>query len=953
MTEDPRVQQLLDELLAAQATPEEVCASCPELLPAVRKRWRQMCRLRADLEALFPPPDVPTLEPAEGPTLPQIPGYEVEAVLGRGGMGVVFQARHLRLNRLVALKMALAGAYAEPRERARFQREAEAVARLRHPNVVQIYDVGEADGRPHFTMELVDGGSLARKLAGMPQSARQAAQLVATLAGAMQAAHAGCGLVHRDLKPGNVLLTADGTPKISDFGLARRVGDGAGLTQTGVPVGTPSYMAPEQALGRPDALGPAVDVYALGAILYECLTGRPPFRAETAAATLQQVLDEEPVPPARLNPRVPRDLETICLKCLAKDPQRRYASAAALAEDLRRFERGEPITARPVGRLERLVWWVWRRPVLATLLVVGLLLALALAGGLLWLGWEQAATTRAVQDDLREVARLQEQFAWDRARAVLDRAEARLAGGGPAELRRRLAQSAADLKLATQLDEIRLNRAPLEVGELNNEQADRAYEEAFRSAGLGGVHDDPGAVGARARASAVSRALVAALGDWGVCALDKGRQAWVLAVARQADPDPQGWRDRVRNPDVWRDRSALAELARTAPLDGPSVPLLVAVGERLHDLGGDAAELLKRVQRKHPGDFWANYRLANALVKQEPRDAVGYYRAALAVRPGVVIVRNSLGLGLTVAGQFDEAIDHYRQILQVNPGLARVHNNLGMALMARGKLDEATACYRRALQLDPRYFPAHNNLGNVLLTRGRLDEAIDHYQKALHIQPRLARTHHNLGNALRDRGRLDEAIRHYQQAIRLDPNLAEPHHHLGEALQARGRLDEVIDHYQKALRIDPRLAGSHFKLGNLLQARGRTDEAIGHYRKALQSNPGLATAHNNLGSALRGKGRLDEAIGRCWSGPPGPARRSPRNSPRSTSTTAAGTPRTSSWSPRARRSTARSVSWSPGGATSARGTGSNSPTWPPSPLSSHGPSTCLSPPRPHPGSPPT
>jgi serine/threonine-protein kinase len=352
MTDDPRVQQLLDQLHNSQATPEEVCATCPELLPTVRHCWQQLRRLRADLDALFPSPTEPTPQSPEGPALPQIPGYEVEAVLGRGGMGIVFRARHLRLNRPVAVKMLLAGAYAGPREQARFQREAEAVARLRHPNVVQVHDVGDADGRPYFTMELVEGGSLAQKLAGTPQPAHQAAQLLATLAGAVQAAHA-CGIVHRDLKPANVLLTADDTPKIGDFGLARCQDDGTSLTQTGAVLGTPSCMAPEQARGRRDAVGPAVDVYALGVILYEPLTGRPPFVAETAEATLLQVLAEEPAPPSRLNPRVPRDLETFCLKCLQKEPGWRYPTAASVAADLERFLRHEPIRARPTGRLGR------------------------------------------------------------------------------------------------------------------------------------------------------------------------------------------------------------------------------------------------------------------------------------------------------------------------------------------------------------------------------------------------------------------------------------------------------------------------------------------------------------------------------------------------------------------------------------------------------------------------
>jgi tetratricopeptide (TPR) repeat protein/predicted Ser/Thr protein kinase len=355
---DPRVQELLEEICETERTPEEVCGDCPELLPEVRARWGQMCHVEAELDALFPAPTEPRALPADSATLPHIPGYEVEAVLGRGGMGVVFRARHLRLNRVVALKMALAEAYAGPRKRERFQREAEAVAGLRHPNIVQLYDVGDSDGRPYFTMEYVEGGSLAQKLASTPQSARAAAALLAILAEAVEAAHQG-GVVHRDLKPANVLLAADGTPKISDFGLARRLDGPAGLTRSGTALGTPSYMAPEQVGGHSSAVGPAVDVYALGAILYELLTGRPPFRGTSVLETMEYVSTTEPVPPSRLVPLVPRDLETITLKCLQKEPARRYGSARALAEDLRRFLADEPILARPVGRAEHA--WRWSR----------------------------------------------------------------------------------------------------------------------------------------------------------------------------------------------------------------------------------------------------------------------------------------------------------------------------------------------------------------------------------------------------------------------------------------------------------------------------------------------------------------------------------------------------------------------------------------------------------------
>jgi WD40 repeat protein len=320
----------------------------------------------------------PERSPA-GASLPAVPGYEILRVLGRGGMGVVYQGRHLGLKRLVALKMILAGAHASPEQLARFQREAEAVAQLQHPHIVQIYEVGAHEGRPYFSLEYVDGGSLAQRLDGTPWPAQQAGSLAETLARAMHAAHQR-GIVHRDLKPGNVLLTATGIPKITDFGLVKRLDDQPGLTQSNAVVGTPSYMAPEQAAGKVKMIGPAADVYALGAILYQLLTGRPPFQAQTPLETLAQVQAHEPVPPRRLQPKVLRDLETICLKCLEKEPSKRYTSAAALADDLHRFLDAKPIVARPTPAWERALKWARRRPVAAALLVVSALAAGALGG---------------------------------------------------------------------------------------------------------------------------------------------------------------------------------------------------------------------------------------------------------------------------------------------------------------------------------------------------------------------------------------------------------------------------------------------------------------------------------------------------------------------------------------------------------------------------------------------
>lgn len=316
------------------------------------------------------------------PMFPALPGYEVVEQLGRGGMGVVFKAWQCSLKRFVALKMLCDGSLVDAEQRARFRAEAESVAHLRHPNIVQIYEIDEHEGRPYLALEYAEGGSLARRLARGPLLWREAAGLIETIARAMHVAHQ-AGIIHRDLTPANILLAADGSPRISDFGLAKRLDGESAKTQTGAIFGTPSYMAPEQASGQGKRAGVTTDVYALGAILYELLAGRPPFRASTPLETLNQVLSEEPRTPRRFAARLPRDLETICLKCLCKVPQQRYASALELAEDLRRWQDGEPIHARSTPLWGRLAKWTRRRPA-AALLIVSLFAALALAGGVVW-----------------------------------------------------------------------------------------------------------------------------------------------------------------------------------------------------------------------------------------------------------------------------------------------------------------------------------------------------------------------------------------------------------------------------------------------------------------------------------------------------------------------------------------------------------------------------------------
>jgi tetratricopeptide (TPR) repeat protein len=518
-----RLRALFDQ--AADLSPADqrtfLAACCPDD-PDLRVRLEYLLDCDARLRApecagefltspFVRPPDratsfgaeLPACSGASGPPLPSVPGYSLLRELGRGGMGIVYLARQLRLNRPVALKMPPAGLSVE--EWLRFQTEVEAAARLQHSHIVQVHETGEHQGRPFLVMELLEGGSLAQQLAREPLAARPAAELVEKLARAIHYAHER-GVLHRDLKPANVLLTADGTPKVTDFGLARRLDvalwsgtdSPAARTETGAILGTPSYMAPEQAAGKGKEAGPATDVYALGAILYECLTGRPPFLGANPLETARQVLECDPVPPRKLQPRVPRDLETICLKCLAKEPRRRYASAAALADDLLRQLDGHPVVARPIGPATHAWRWARRNPWKAAL-VGSVLLGLLLAGGaLLWRVRAHEARDRDALEALSQAVSLLQQARtggdpdnWIKARAMALRAQVLLEEGtgqpelaeGPRALLRHLDEEESDDRQLAQLEQIRQGRA--HAGRREWDRAAACYRQARRLASTG------------------------------------------------------------------------------------------------------------------------------------------------------------------------------------------------------------------------------------------------------------------------------------------------------------------------------------------------------------------------------------------------------------------------------------------------------------------------------------
>jgi serine/threonine-protein kinase len=926
MAGNPQVLGLLEEMLDSGKTPEEVCRDCPELLPEVRQRWQEFQLIDAQVRTLLPGLGTHTGTGATAPPatgLPQVPGYEVEAVLGHGGMGVVYKARHLALKRTVALKM-LATGHPHPADRARFRAEAEAVARLQHPNIVQIHEVGEAAGLPFFALEYVAGGSLAERLADQPLPPGDAARLVAALAGAMHLAHSR-NLVHRDLKPANVLLAGEAgapigqcQPKVTDFGLVRQLDADSGQTFDGMLMGTPSYMAPEQAEGRARSAGPAADVYALGAILYECLTGRPPFQGSTPLETLEQVRTREPSAPSALQRGVPRDLETICLKCLRKQPERRYSSARELADDLGRFVRGEPVAARPVGLAERLRKWVWRRPAAAGLLVAAALLLTAVSIGA-WLLYQQQAVAHARQEEIdhrfrpvleRERVLLEEAWrAHDLAKLTAvnvggQRALDMARGGGASaavqqeaeafrqDAARRLARATKNQSL---LDDVLEVLAPQEMITYHHDVAgltpdppslDEQYAAAFRRWGLDVDRTAEADVGARLRQEpeGVQQELIAAL------------DAWMLERRLRGSPEAK-WRPLFRlaeqlDPGV-RNRPLRAWLVGETPLRADTVAGMIGTGAPWPapwELGyGKAWRGLLEVRRQinpqtEPVQTVVLLARAFATVGDVVR-AEEVLRQAATARPQQVVLLDALGKLLARRGRLEEAIGYYRaargQRPQLGVALTRAllaanramearevmqdlvlrqpdnptfHLFLGIATYEQKKDPEARTIFRKALDLKPDLAEAYYCLGILLADQGRDGEAEAEYHKAIARKPDFVEVHFNLGVVLRRQKKHAAAEAAFRKAIELRPNFAAAHHNLGLALSSQGKHALAEAALHKAIELRPHFV-PYNNLGLVLHDLGKYTAAEAAYRKAIELGPDFAEAHNNLGSVLSSQGK--------------------------------------------------------------------------------------------------
>jgi tetratricopeptide (TPR) repeat protein len=872
--------------------------------------------------------------PAPAAALPEVPGYRILGELGRGGMGVVYKARQEALGRVVALKMISAGPGARAELLERFRTEATVVARLQHPSIVQIYEVGEAGGRPYCALEFVDGGGLNEHLAGTPQPPRAAAALVETLARAVSAAHQR-GVVHRDLKPANILLSFGGrpqgaedppprgrplneaVPKVTDFGLAKLLPGESGTpapdeqTQSGAILGTPSYMAPEQARGRSKEVGPAADVYALGAVLYECLTGRPPFKADSSWETLRQVIHEEPVPPARLQPRLPRDVETICLKCLQKEPRRRYESAAALADDLRRFIAGRPIQARPVGAAGRLWRWARREPVVA-----GLLAALLPALTGVSLLWRRAEANYA--ESRRQYGRAEESSR-DARRAVEELGEVgqeRLKDVPEMEpVRRTLLEKAAAF-----YDKF--------LGERGDDPAVR--EEAARAYGrLGQINEQLGRRGESQAAYEKALALHTALADE---APGEPRYRHLMAADLAkglAVLHGNGNRFAEAEAPLLKARAILEPLAAghadRAEYQADLADCYDNLGHVWQQTGrpdqaeeayGLSLKIRQRLARERPEDQQYQDKLAashnNLAVLYERTKradrAEGEYEEALAIRdrllrahPNVSEYRRAVGLChsnmgwlyLTYLNQFSKAEASLRQAREVHERLAREHPSFlgyqadlsdiyrrsGLVCVRLGRPDEAEGFALKALEILERYpsdVPKYrwhltNNYQHLAWyyhTMGKNDKAEALYDKALAECNALVARYPDVTNYRRTLGYIHPGR---SKVYLAQGRTADAEAALEEGIRVREKLARDSGGEPEALS---NLAWSYNDLGRLYEQTGRRELAEPLLEKALamreplaRENPrvpvyaaGLAESYESRAGWLRDGGQAAESL---------------------------------------------------------------------------------------------
>jgi serine/threonine-protein kinase len=897
-------------------------------LPAGGSVVQALCAGQASLprillrepESLGHSPIVRPLSEAMPPRQDPAARLQLHGEIARGGMGAVLKGRDVDLGRDVAVKVLLETHHGKTEMLQRFLEEAQISGQLQHPGIAPVYELGQlTDKRPYFTMKLVQGKTLATLLAARKTPDEERVRFVGIFGQVCQTlayAHAR-GVIHRDLKPSNIMVGAFGEVQVMDWGLAKVLSEGGiadelrgrqrermqqtsiirtahgtdasdagSRTQAGTVLGTPAYMAPEQARGEVALVDERGDVFGLGAILCEILTGKPPYTGEgmeIAYKARTAKLDEAF---SRLEASgADAELIDLTRRCLAAEWGERPRDAGVVAEQViayqtsvterllqaelaRAAEEARAFEARATAAQERRA----RRMTLA--LAASMLLTVSLGGGSwLWLRVEQQArrdaNNQAIHKALNQATMLRAEASTVQGRKALDlaarareqarRAEA-LLESGPADIAvaaqvgQLLAELDADEKgrqLLADLEAIRLAQAETNT-QRNGFASERAvplYRAAFRANGMPPDEGTAKELAARLgeRPAAVREAVLAALDEWIALAEDpdwgirEPHLPWLRALQRAAEPE--GWEARFRDASNEKEpatrRAALEKLATTADVENLPVRALTRLALRLRTVHAEASAVafLRRARRRHDGDFWINEQLGLALAEKQPGEAVRYLTAAVALRPDSAGARLNLGVALGNHGERDEAVTEYQKAIALAPNYASAYHALGLILADQGKRPEAIANFRQAIALDAKLAVAHHSLGVLLAVQGKQDEAIAEFKTAIAMAPKYIPAHYGLAFTLAKQGKSDEAIAEYRSAIAIDRKDVNSHVSLGLALAGQGKQNEAIAEYKKAIALDPKLASAHNNLGAVLWRQGKREEAIAEYRKGTELDP--------------------------------------------------------------------------------------------------------------------